>query len=443
MSSIYDNFDGNDNKKKRRLITLGKCSKFNLYILGSAIFKLLYLFILGDSDKNIGMFGFCPILFSYISMQSLYTYVGYIVIGVIWWMATKKRKKEIKVSSGSFIYNNPEFRTNTKKTNFYIFLVCFCFIIWIETENILYSLGFHLLNFWTFETIFSILLMKKYFVFNFYRHHKCSLIFIISACSACLLIASFLPNSSTGGLNCYQVIKQKYGNYLYSLLFIIFFIFLSFSYSFSRTVLKVIMQARFISASIFIIFIGITGVVLSLVYSFVLYYLNFENNIIDYFKVFKDAKRDYKFYLEIFLVNPLFIIAKYFQLYFEIQSIFYLNPVYGLLINNICFGTQKFIMFILYKFSGVLNFIFSEFSEIFGIFGYIFYLEILELNFCGLSDDLKKRITLKGEDEFMKTSKTLDIINHIENEGDEKYFEMTSKIEEEEEEDEDGDDNKI
>ena len=436
MSSINDNFDGNDNKKKRRLITLGNCSRFNLFILGSAIFKLLSLFILGDDGKKIGMFGFCPLLCKYISMQSLYTYVGYIIIGIIWY-AAKKRKKMIKITSGSFIYNNPEFSTNTKKTNFYFFLVCFFFIIYTETENILYSLGFHLLNYWTFETIFSFLLMKKYFVFNIYRHHKCSLIFIISSCSACLLIASFLPNSSTGGLNCYQVIKQRYGNYFYSLLLIIFFIFLSFTYSFSRTVLKVIMQARFISANIFIIFIGITGVLLSLVYSFVLYYLKFENNIIDYFIRFNKLERDYKFYLEIFLVNPSFIITKYMQLYFEIQTIFYLNPVYGLLINNICFGTQKFIMFILYKFSGVLNFIFSEFSEIFGIFGYIFYLEILELNFCGLSDNLKKRITLKGEDEFERTSITLDKIKQIEKEGGEKYFEMSSKIEEEDEDDED------
>ena len=200
------------------------------------------------------------------------------------------------------------------------------------------------------------------------------------------------------------------------------------------------MQARFISANIFIIFIGITGVLLSLVYSFVLYYLKFENNIIDYFIRFNKLERDYKFYLEIFLVNPLFIITKYMQLYFEIQTIFYLNPVYGLLINNICFGTQKFIMFILYKFSGVLNFLFSEFSEIFGIFGYIFYLEILELNFCGLSDNLKKRITLKGEDEFARTSITLDKIKQIEKEGGEKYFEMSSKIEEEDEDDEDGND---
>ena len=75
------------------------------------------------------------------------------------------------------------------------------------------------------------------------------------------------------------------------------FCFLSFTYSFSRTVLKVIMQAKFVSINIFIIFIGLTGVVIGLIYAFVLYYLKFKYNIIDYFIEFKNSKRDYKFYL--------------------------------------------------------------------------------------------------------------------------------------------------
>ena len=200
------------------------------------------------------------------------------------------------------------------------------------------------------------------------------------------------------------------------------------------------MQEKFVSVNIVIIFIGFTGVVIGLIYAFVLYYLKFEYNIIDYFIEFKNSKRDYKFYLEIFLVNPLFILTKYFQLYFEIQTIFYLNPIYGLLINNICFGVQKFINFALYNFEGVLNFIFSELSEILGIFGYIFYLEILELNFCGLSDNIKKSITLKGEDEFTRTNTTLEKIKEKEKDDEKKLFEMSSKnSEEEENSDDEGD----
>ena len=186
-------------------------------------------------------------------------------------MLIKKEKKKLKWQWAVLYIIIQNLIKIQKKTKFYIFLVCFCFIFYTETESLLYSLGFHLLNYWTFETIFSFLLMKKYFVFNFQRHHKCCLIFIIVSCSVCIFVASFLPNSLTLGLNSYEVIKEKYGNYFYCFLIIIFFVFLSFTYSFSRTVLKVIMQAKFVSINIFIIFIGLTGVVIGLIYAFVLF----------------------------------------------------------------------------------------------------------------------------------------------------------------------------
>ena len=39
--------------------------------------------ILGDINNNIGLFGFAPILSSYNSMQSIYTYLSYIIFGII------------------------------------------------------------------------------------------------------------------------------------------------------------------------------------------------------------------------------------------------------------------------------------------------------------------------------------------------------------------------
>jgi len=422
-----------DNKANKRFITIGNCSKFNLYILGSAAFKFLSMITLGDKNKNIGLCGFSPILYSYYSMQSLYAYFGYIIIGIICYYFFERKNGPIKINSGILIYNNPEYSINSIKTKLYIFLICFFFVFYLETENLLYSLGFQLLNYWTCETIFSILLMKKYFIINFSKHHKFSLIFIICSCSICLLIASFLPNSSKYGndLNCYQIIQIRCGNYYYSFLFIIFFAFLSFTYSFSRTFLKVIMQAKFISANIFIIFIGVIGVISGLAYAFVLYYLNFENNIIDYFKEFNSCERNYKFYIEIFLINPLFICSRYMQLYLEIQTIFYLNPIYGLLINNLCFGIQKLIEFIIDNFINIPFFIFSELSEIFAIIGYIFYLEILELNFCGLSDDLKRRIVIKGEIEVNRI--TVSMVNFTQDkESEDESSDMTSKRTDEE-----------
>ena len=87
-------------------------------------------------------------------------------------------------------------------------------------------------------------------------------------------------------------------------------------------------------------------------------------------------------------------------MYFEILIIYYLNPIYALATNNLTYGSSNIVSLISNNSSNFLNFLFSELSEIFALFGYIFYLEILELNFCGLSDNVKRNIRSKGENEF-------------------------------------------
>ena len=130
--------------------------------------------------------------------------------------------------------------------------------------------------------------------------------------------------------------------------------------------------------------------------------MHLENNILQYFIDLNNCEKDYKFYLEIFLITPIFIFIQFMQLYFEILVIFYLNPIYALAINNLTFGSTKLVSFIANASANVIHFLFSELSEVFAIIGYIFYLEILELNFCGLSDNIKRNIVSKGQNEFNK-----------------------------------------
>ena len=86
------------------------------------------------------------------------------------------------------------------------------------------------------------------------------------------------------------------------------------------------------------------------------------------------------------------------QIYLEILTIYYLNPMYCLMLNNICYGTQKVILFILDEEKKYLAyFIFSEIPEIIAFFGYIIFLEIIELNFCGLNENIRRNIIFKGQ----------------------------------------------
>ena len=116
-NNSFDNSNDNDTKKKqnKKIITLGKCSRLYLYILYSGLFKLLSLILLGDNiilEDGIGLFGFCPILYKYNFIQSIYIYIGYIVFGVIVFYFKgddkKKDKKEYKDLQGKKKQNSKQ-----------------------------------------------------------------------------------------------------------------------------------------------------------------------------------------------------------------------------------------------------------------------------------------------------------------------------------------------
>ena len=413
-SGVIEKLLENNNKC---FISLGKCSRLYLYILGTGLFKIFSLILLGSNNigkDGIGLFGFCPIFNSFNFIQSIYMYIGYIIFGIIFYYfknptgvshSNELTKRKLTTMSSSILN-----RVNKKSqiTKIYMILVCLTFVFYIEIKKVLYIEGFQFFNFWTIEIIFMFLLWRNYFNINFYRHHKVSIIFNVSICSTLLLTASFLPTSLSGENpgNSYQNLNDKLGNYFYCILFIFVFSILSLIYSFSRIYSKVLMQIKFISPYIIIFLFGITGLFVSLISSIVSYFINYHDNIIDYYSVLRSVLNEgktYKFYLEIFVIYPLYTFTSFMELTFEILTIYYLNPFYVLMTNNLYYGISEFLSFMLNLSSDglvITHFILAELSEIFAAFSYMVYLEIIELNFCGLNYNLKKHIILKGEDEF-------------------------------------------
>ena len=254
--------------------------------------------------------------------------------------------------------------------------------------------------------------MKKYFIMDFYKHHKFSIIFIISSCSALLLTASFLPNSLSGDNpgNAYQNIKNKLGSYFYCILFIILFVGLSFVCSYSRTFSKVLMQIKFISPFKIIIFFGVIGFPISIIASIVSKYIGYKDNMFLYFSSMKkvlNGEKNYKFWVEVFLVYPFYSFTNFMEMTFETLTIYYINPFYVLMTNNLYFimiELKNFFFNLPSNRAKIAHFIMAEFSEIFACLGYMVYLEILELNFCGLSDNIRRKLMKNGENEFHKIS---------------------------------------
>ena len=387
-------------EKRKKLITLGECSKFYFYILGYFACQFVSIFILGDLE-NIGLFGFYPILNSYNIMQSIYIYIGFIIFGIIHYFCFSEKKILKKNNNkNDLIYEDALLSNYSKKTYFQYFLVCFCFGLYLEIQNLLYSVGFQNLDFWSFETIFTFFLMKKYYPYYIYRHHKLSIIFISITCTTFILICSLLTESSSEGeLNTYQKVENKLGSYYYSIFIILLFIFVNFIFAYSINYSKVLIQFKYISVYKLIIFIGIMGLIISIIFAVIFH--NIPNY--DIFEYFSGLNSSDKIFLEIFVIYPIFIFSKYLQMYFEILIIYYLNPVYVLGAVDFTFGILKLIKFILGGFENYEKFLFSELAEISAFLGNIVFLEIIELNFCGLSENIRRNIKLKGELDFRTT----------------------------------------
>ena len=434
-SNILDVIDNENKCKIKKIITIGKCSRFYLYILYSALFKFLSLIILGRDtykEDGIGLLGFCPTFYNFNFIQSIYIYIGYLIFGIITYKLKVKNNEDnqglIKNKTTmqiNYIYNQP-LKNTAKNKRIKILLVVLSFIFYIEVKKVLYIQGFQFFNFWTIEIVFMLHLMKKYFIIEFYRHHKVSIFFNVITSSALLLTASFLPTSllDEDNGNSYQNINKKLGSYFYCILFIFIFVALSYIYCFSRTNIKILMQFHFISPFLLIFLLGIAGLFVSLIASIVAYFIDYPDNLITYFSAMKavlDEGKYYKFYGEIFLASPLYVFSNFMEITFEILTIYYLDPFYVLMTNNLYYGITELITFLLNITEDALknaHFLIAEFSEAFAFLSYMVFLEIIELHFCGLDNNIKMKIIEKGEYEFRTASHDVLNIEMTDNDND-------------------------
>ena len=438
MSVKYnkDNKDHNKkNIKKCKIITIGKCSRYYLYILYKCLFELVSRILMGYEkfgDDGIGLLGFCPTLSAYNFVQSIFLYIGYIIFGIIFFKYKRDdkgatndllyKKEEIN-QKHKFIHNKPQ-KKLTKQTLITIVLVCLAFVSHIEIKKVLYIQGFQFFNFWSLEIVFMLYFMKKYFIMDYYRHHKVAIIFNTIICSALLLIASFLPTSlKENEGNSYETINKKLGSYFYCFLFIFIFMVLSNIYCYSRVYTKVLMQINFLSPYQLILFFGICGFIASLISSIIAYYADYEDNLIGYYSSMKDVYDDgkmYHFFAEIFLVSPLFSFLNFMEITFEILTILYLNPFFVLMVNTLYYGISELISYLLYlsdDYLKVIHFLLTECVEILCFLGLAVFLEILELRFCGFDNNIRKAIIRKGNEEFTESIHNLE--DYIEDEDDE------------------------
>ena len=431
------------------LIGIGKCSKYYYYILGAILFRCLrdciFGFVAIDPESRIGLVGFIPELSKHYLIQDFYKYISFVIGGAIFMKILKKislteeEKSNIKskksIKNKDLIFNNKS--KNMKSIPMkQILIICMIFCFHLELSRIMYLFDFNGLDFWTFDIIFTLFFMDRYFIFNYYKHQIFSMIFIIIIDTVLLLVSSFLKNTNNGSSdlknkNTYEIIEMVTGSKYYFIAVLFIFMLLSGLLSFVRVKAKIFMYFNYLSPYKIIYYIGLIGSILTFIgLMFVSFFgcsekiNNIENycifketkngsekyyydSIFIYFDDLKNNIKNYKFYLEIIIVTPLFLFLEFFGFACEMLIIYYINPVYVLIRENLYYCILRFI-FILSNIGNYTDYITTQqffilqSSEIVALLGYIIYLEIIELRFCGLDKDLRRNIIVRGERETIQ-----------------------------------------
>ena len=446
-----------------KYIGIGQCSRYFIYIIGICVFKFLkqclFNFFQIDPSSNSGIFGFMPVLYGHFVISSIYTYISYIIFSLIFYGISKKRTQSeyksdfIKTRTDTnnsllpkgFIHNKKGKIITLRKI---IRTIGACFILILQTDfsKIMYLYDISLYNIWTFTIIFILFFMKKYFVIEIYKHQKYSMLFVIIVCSILLILSTFFPYNANSDLNAYQKVDKETGSYWVFIPILIIFISFTGMTSFFIVYSKLLMVSEMFPPYILILITGITGLILN---SLVLIITSickctmdnflqricivgneegvYYDNLLIYFSNMKsryiNEETRPQFFMEIFLIIPLYLIFSFLEFVCQIFSIYYLNPNYTLIKDPIYFGTLRLISLFynikdLYPVLYLSQFFLLEFAEIFAFLGYLVYLEIIELKFCGLNLNIKRKIINRNVEEKKEVLNELNLINNDSNDDD-------------------------
>jgi len=443
-------------------ISLGQFNKYYFFIFGSIAVKFIITFISGFSpcltpNNSIYLFGFKPFFFSH----PLFTYciqyfsmiLGGIILNLIYKHLNKpsnddivKKQEEQQIKPFEFFVSDgigvgiieqisqkrekEEKEINDKKYYKRIILIFSIYFFSQIANTSLNNLGFNRVKLWPFESIFIFFFAKKILHKIMYNHQKVSMIAMVSFCTTVYIINSFIPHdnkdcsllSGDEKKECqilndtiYNDISNKLGWYFIPIIMILFMLSM-LGNAFSTVSTKWLMDIKYITIPRIIIYIGIVGFIFSLIVLFIFSYIpcDKENELISYicqfenegeyfydsYKIFNQVSIDSKFFIEIFLIFPVFILVSFLNILFELLIIIHLDPLYLIPIDCVLYLILEIIDYCLtYSITNkyrdakfACQIISNGMSDILcGI-----YLEIIELHFCGL-DKFLRRYIIKRE----------------------------------------------
>ena len=362
-------------------------------------------------------------------------------------------QKEHLLESGNsqdLIYNNiyeyPE--DNKKISDFFAFIIILLYVL-VEQARLTFKRYFVNCDFWMLELIIMAFLNMKMFKVNIYKHQYIAIILVVIPVILKFSTIIMLFNDKGSKISYY---KGNNVNYKYQtdyqdinelkLLFVVYDFLLPISIliylliitlkAYLLISIKKVMDLKYVSLSKILICYGAFGTFLLMIFSIGASFIpcnqrtkdsNFYT-LSDYqCKVKQEENGQEKTYIENILLlskanvlkHSLIIIfggiAYGFYKLFVFEIVQYLTPIHASFSLPIYYFLEKLIL--IYninntsemKYTKIIYFI-DLGSDLAAIFEFLIYLEIIELNFYGFNENLRKNIIKRGKNDFKQYNKT-------------------------------------
>ena len=375
------------------IISCGKCDKnFWYYVLAYFIISIL----------NIGCHPTFPKINieqrtkEFILLKPTLIYLGELLMFFYELIYNKIHRSEQQA-----LLNKKEKNKLSKKDYIYFGIICFLLLLsdFYRIMTLLYFKKYSFLNYvtlnksWTFVLIFLIIFSIYHLKINVYRHQKLAIIFYILSGVTSLLIGTIINLED-------EFVISDFGLIIFQFLF-------SIIEAIIIILIKKIMDKNYFSPLKVCYLIGFFNFIISSISLFIL--SNIKKNS-EYIFSFSSIRKDEIFKAIIFFT--------FFPL---------MNGISKLLINVILNKYTMFHLFIFFKFdalidSSIIAYQKKEKKKIYSAidlslhllecFMHFVYLEMVELNFCGLSQNIKRKIKDRASKEYNEIDeeqKNLDV----------------------------------
>jgi len=455
-----------------KYISFGQFNKKYFFILGSITVRIIVTFISGFTpyltpNNTIYIFGFKSYFFSHPLITYCLQYFSLCLGGIILQLVLRDKKnntssKKINLfidknsslttnlsRNSSSIYTKYIFNDKNKCNDIKYFGRIFCvFSLYYFAKIAMTSfdnMGYNRVKYWPLEFIFLYIFSKKILNRSMYKHQGLSLITLMIVCTTIYVINSFIPQSSKDcsscsgdelkeceilGVNIYEDINHKFGWFFIPIIILLYLAAMA-SNAYSSITSKWFMDIKYINLNRILIYLGGIGLFYSTILLIIFSHLpcSKENNIISYvckldyqgllfydnYNTFKAIDIDSYFFIDVFLIIPLFIISSFLSIFFELLIIKDLDPFYLIPIDCAYFLIYEIIdyciTFSIRDLYRNLKFACQVSSNVIAIFLCTIYLEIIELHFYSLDMSLRRYIIQREQTE---KKRVLEEINEVE-----------------------------